>query len=81
MKNKILRRIFESKKDENGDWRRLHNEELHNLYCSPKIVMVIKFRRLRFAGHVARMVGGRSVFKILTGKPIEKRPLGIMGRQ
>ena len=57
------------------EWRRLHNEELHRLYCSPNIVRVIKFRRLRCAGHVARMEG-ISPFKILTGKPTGKRPLG-----
>ena len=60
--------------DENGEWRRLHNEELHSLYRSPNIVRVIKSRRLRWAGHVARMEGG-SAFRILTGKPIGKRPL------
>ena len=52
-----------------------HNEELHILYRSPKIVKVIKSRRLRWAGHVARMEEGKSVFKILTDKPIGKRPL------
>ena len=57
-------------------WRRLHNEELHSLYHSPNIVRMIKSRRLRSAGHVARMEEGRSAFKILTGKPIGKRPLG-----
>ena len=67
--NRIMRRIFGSKKDNNGEWRRLHNEELHSLYRSPNIVRVIKSRRLRWAGHVARMVESRSVFKILTGKP------------
>ena len=61
---------------ENGEWRRLHNEELHSLYRSPNIVRVIKSRRLRWAGHVARIEGGRSAFKILTGKPTGKRPLG-----
>ena len=50
--NRILRRIFGSKRDENREWRRLHNEELHSLYCSPNIVRVIKSRRLRWAGHV-----------------------------
>ena len=74
--NRILRRIFEPKRDENGEWRRLHNEELHSLYRSLNIVRVIKYRRLRWAGHVARMEEGRSAFKILTGKSIEKRPLG-----
>ena len=61
---------------ENGEWIRLHNEELHSLYRSPNIVRVIKSRRLRWAGHVARMEEGRSTFKILTGKPTGKRPLG-----
>ena len=54
----------------------LHNEELHNLYRSPNIVRVIKSRRLRWTGHVARMEKGRSAFKILTGKPTGNRPLG-----
>ena len=58
------------------EWRRLHNEELHSSYHSPNIVREIKSRRLRWAGHVARMVEGRSAFKILTGKPTGKRPLG-----
>ena len=53
----------------NGEWRRLHNEELYSLYCSPNIVRVIKFRRLRWAGHIARMEVGRSAFKILTDTP------------
>ena len=55
---------------------RLHNEELHSLYRLPNIVRVIKSRRLRWAGHIARMEEGRSAFKILTGKPTGKRPLG-----
>ena len=74
--NRILRRIFGPKRDSNGKWRRLHNEELHSLSCSPNIVRVIKSIRLRWAGHVARMGEGRSAFKILTGKPTGKRPLG-----
>ena len=73
--NRILRRIFGPNRDENGEWRRLHNEEFHSLYRSSNIVRVIKSRRLRWAGHVARMEDG-SVFKILTGKPTGKRPLG-----
>ena len=76
-----LRRIFGPKRDENEEWRRLHNEELHSLYCSPSRVRVIKSIRLRWAGHVARMEEGRSAFKILTGKPIGKRPLGRSRRR
>ena len=72
--NRILRRIFGPKRDENGEWRRFHNEELHSLYRSPNIVRVIKSRRLRWAGHVARMEG-KSAFKILTGTSTGKRPL------
>ena len=74
--NRILRRIFGPKRDENGKWKRLHNEELHSLYCSPNISWGIKSRRLRWAGHVARIEEGRSAFKILTGKPKGKRHLG-----
>ena len=74
--NRILRRIFGPKRDENGEWRRIHNEELHRLYRSPNIVRVIKSIRLRWAGHVARMEEGRSAFKMLTGTPAGKRPLG-----
>ena len=74
--NRILRRAFGPKRDENGKWRRLHNEELHSLYCSHNIVREIKSRSLRWAGHIARMKEGRSDFKILTGKPSGKRPLG-----
>ena len=58
-------------------WRRLHNEELHNLYRSSNIVRVIKSRALRWTGHVARMEEGRSALKILTGKPTGKTPLGL----
>ena len=59
-----------------GDWRRLHNEELHSLYRLHNIVKVIKCGKLKRAGHVARMDEGRSAFKMLTGKPIGKTPLG-----
>ena len=65
---------METNRDENREWRRLHNEELHSLYRSPNIVRGIKSRRLRLAGHVARMEEGRSAFKMLTGTG--KRPLG-----
>ena len=61
----ILRRIFGSRRDANGEWRRLHNEELHALYCSPNIVRVIKSIRLRWAGNIARIEKGRSAFKII----------------
>ena len=61
------------------EWRRLRNEELHSLHRSDNIVRVIKSRRLRWAGHVARMEEGKSAFKILTGKPTEKRRLGGLG--
>ena len=64
------------KKDGNGEWRRLYNKELHSFYRSPNIVRVYKSRRLRWAGYVDRMDEGRIAFKILTGKPIGKRPLG-----
>ena len=74
--NRILRQTFGTKRDENGQWRRLHNEELHRFYHSPTIVRGITSRRLRWAVHVARMEEGRSAFKILTGTPTETRPLG-----
>jgi hypothetical protein len=64
LENRILRRIFGPKRDENGKWRRLHNEEFHILYRLPNIVRVIKFKRLRWTRHVARMEEGRSAFKI-----------------
>ena len=60
--------LFGPKRDENGEGRRLHNEELHSLYRSPNIVRAIKSRRLRWAGNLARMEEGRNAFKILTGK-------------
>ena len=69
MKKRILRRIFGPKRDQNGEWRRLHNEELHSLYRSHNIGRVIISRRLRWGGHVARMEEGRSAFKMLAGKP------------
>ena len=63
-------------RDANWEWKRFHNEELHSLYRSSNIVRVIKSRTLRWAGNVTRMEGGRSTFKILTGKPTGKKPLG-----
>jgi len=59
-----------------GEWRKLHNEELNVLYSSPNIVQVIKSRRMRWSGHVARMGVGRGVYRVLVGKPGDKRPLG-----
>ena len=75
--NRVLRRIFGPKRDGvTREWRKLHNEELNDVYSSPNIVRVIKLRRLRWAGHVARMEEGRGVHKVLVGKPERKRPLG-----
>jgi len=73
----VLRRIFGPNRDEiTGEWRKLHNEELNDLYSSPNIVRVIKLRRMRWAGDVACMGERRDVYKILVGKPKGKRPLG-----
>jgi hypothetical protein len=73
----VLRRVFGPKRDEvTGDWRKLHNEELNDLYSLPNIVRVVKSRRMRWAGHVARMGKERGVHRVLVGKPEEKRPLG-----
>jgi hypothetical protein len=75
--NRVLRRIFGPKRDEvTGEWRKLHNEELNDLYSSPNIVRVIKSRRMRWAGHVARMGEERGVYRVLVGKSEGKRPLG-----
>jgi len=69
--------IFGPRRDEvTGEWRRLHNEELNDLYCSPNIVRVIKSIRIRWAGHVASMGKERGVYRVLVGKPEGKRPLG-----
>jgi hypothetical protein len=74
--NRVLRRLFGSKRDEvTGDWRKLHNEELHILYSSPNIIRQIKPRRMRWAGHVGRMGVERNVYRVLMGKPEGKRPL------
>jgi hypothetical protein len=76
--NRVLRRIFGPKRDEvTGEWRKLHNEELHNLYSSPNIFrMIIMSRRMGWAGHVARMGVKTNACRILVGKPEQKRPLG-----
>jgi hypothetical protein len=75
--NRVLRRIFGPKRDEiTGEWRKLHNEELHNLYSLPSIIRIIKSRRTRWAGHVARMEEKRNAYRLLVGKPERKRPLG-----
>jgi hypothetical protein len=72
----VVGRIFGSKREEDGSWRKLHNDELHSLYSSPNIVSVIKSRRMRWAKHVARMGEGRGVYRVLVGRPECKRPLG-----
>ena len=75
--NMVLWRIFGPRRDEvTEEWRRLHNKELHDLYSSPNIVRVIKSRRMRWAGHVARMGEERVVYRVLVGKPEGRRPLG-----
>ena len=73
----MLRRIFGPRRDEvRGEWRRFHNEELNDLYSSPIIVWVTKSRRIRWAGHVARMDEEKGVSRMLVGKPEGRRPLG-----
>jgi hypothetical protein len=80
--NRVLRKISRPKRDEvTGGWRKLHNEEFHNLYCSPSIIRIIKSRRMRFAGYVARMGEKRNAYRILVGKPEGKKPLGRPGRR
>jgi hypothetical protein len=75
--NRVLRKIFGPKRDEvTGEWRKLHNEELHNLYSSPDIIRQVKSRRMRWTGHVARMREERKVYKVLVGRPEGKSPLG-----
>jgi hypothetical protein len=73
----MLRRIFGPKRDEvTGEWRRLHNEELNGLYSSPNISQLIKSRRMRCAGHIARMGEKRDAYRILVVRPEGRRPLG-----
>jgi hypothetical protein len=74
--NRALRRIFGPKVDEvTGEWRKLHNKELHDLYSSPSIIRIIKSRMMRRASHVARMGEKRTAYRLLVGKPEGKRPL------
>jgi hypothetical protein len=74
--NTVLRRIFGPKREEDGSWRKLHDDELHSLYSSPNIVRVITSRRMRSVGHVASMGERRCVYRVLVGKPEGKKPLG-----
>ena len=75
--NRVLRRIFGPRRDEViREWRKVHNEELNELYSSPNIFRVIKSRRMRWAGHVARMGETGGVYRVLVGKPEGKKPLG-----
>jgi hypothetical protein len=75
--NRVLRRIFVPKRGEvMGGWKKLHNEELHNLYSSPSIIRIFKSRRMKWAEHVTRMWEKRNEYRILMGKLEGKRPLG-----
>ena len=75
--NRVLRRVFGSKRDKvTGEWRKVYNEELSDLYSLPNIERVVKSRRMRWAGHVARMGEKRGIYSVLVGKPGGKRPLG-----
>jgi hypothetical protein len=73
---KRVLRTFGPKREEDGSWRKLHNDQLHKLYSSPNIVKVIKSRKVRWVGHVACMGEGRGVYKVLVGRSEGKRPLG-----
>jgi hypothetical protein len=80
--NRVLRRIFGPKRDDViGGWKKLHNEELHNLYSSPGIIGMIKSGRMKWAGNVARRREKRNAYRILVGKPEGKRPLGKSRRR
>jgi hypothetical protein len=80
--NRVLRRIFGPKRDEvTGQWRRLQNEKRNDLYSSPNIIRVIKSRRMRWAGYVARMGEGRGAYRMLVGRPEGRRPLGRPSRR
>jgi hypothetical protein len=72
--NRVLRRLFEPKRDEvTGEWRKLHNEELHDLCSSPSIIRIIKSRRMRWTGHVARMGEKKKAYRLLVGRPLGRR--------
>jgi hypothetical protein len=73
--NRLLK-IFGTKREEDGSWRKLHNDELHSVYSSPNIVRVMKSRRMRWAGHVACMGEGRGVYRVLVGRPEGKMTTG-----
>jgi hypothetical protein len=74
--NRVLRRIFGPKRCEvTGEWRKLHNKKVHDLYSSPSIIRIMKLRRMRWAGHVARMGKKRNMYRLLVGKPEGKRRL------
>jgi hypothetical protein len=80
--SRVLRRTFGPKRVEvTGEWRKLHNEELHDLYSSPSIIRIIKARRMRWAGHVARMGEKSNAYRLLVGKPEGRRPLGRQKRR
>jgi hypothetical protein len=75
--SRVLRGIYGPQREENGSWGKLHNDELHSLYSSPNVIVrVIKSRRMRWAGHVARMGEGTIVYRVLVGRPEGNRPLG-----
>jgi hypothetical protein len=75
--NRVLRRIFGPKRDEvTGEWRKLHDEELRDLYSSPSIIRIMKSRRIKWVGHVARMGEKRNAYRLLVGKPEGRRPVG-----
>jgi hypothetical protein len=75
--NRVLRRIFGPKRDEvTAEWRKLHNVELHDLYSSPSLIRIIKSRRMKWAGLVARMGETRNAYRLFVGKPEGKGPLG-----
>jgi hypothetical protein len=80
----VLRKIFGPERVEDGSWRKLHNDELHSLYSSPNVVRVIKSRRMRWAGHVARMGEWTGVYRVLVGRPGARdhwEDLGVGGRK